>query len=133
MLTSIRWNRSGCKGNEKCQNDCGWGPSSYPAPLPPPPPPTYYEHDRCRGCSSTCQHTPPLLTFCDHGKWLYYVQIPKSIHLGEFVNNPDLLRLYSESNLELDADGISGRCCLSDKARLDLSRLNAVIMPINHK
>lgn len=129
-MTSIIY-RNSCRGNEKCQSDCGWGPVPLPQPQPIPPP--YYENDRCRGCGPSCQYNTPLLTFCDHGKWLYYVQIPKTIYLGDFVNNPDLLYLYTDSNLELDADGISGRCCLNDKARLDLSRLNAIIMPINHK
>lgn len=70
---------------------------------------------------------------CEPGKWLYYVQIPKSIYLSDFVSNPDLLKLYTESNLEVDANGMSGRCCLNDKTRLDLSRLNAALMSVDKK
>lgn len=129
MLSLIQC-RSSCRGNDRCQNDCGWAPPGW---IPPPPPPQY-ENDRCRGCSSSpCQNSPPLLTYCEHAKWLCFVQIPRNIYLADFVGNSELLRLYQDSNMELDADGISGRACLSDKTRLDLSRLNAVVMPIHHK
>lgn len=73
---------------------------------------------------------PSLLTKCESGKILYYVQVPKNITLNDFVSNSDLIRVYNESNLDLDLNGISGRACLNDKTRFDLQRLNATIQPI---
>lgn len=108
--------------------DCGGNKQPY---VP------YVEPDRCRGCNSGCPgNSPgnsPLILRCEPGKWLYYVQIPKNIYLSDFVSNPDLLKLYTESNLEVDANGMSGRCCLNDKTRLDLSRLNAALMSVDKK
>lgn len=113
-------NRYTCNGNDKCMDECS-GPK---IPINPP-------IDRCHSCSPGCTNIP-LITACEPGKWLYYVQVPKTIVLNDFVSNPDLLQVYTDSNLELDANGISGRACLSDKTRLDLTRLNSTIMPITY-
>lgn len=112
--------RNNCYGNDKCVMECGK--------------PIIIEPDRCRGCNQNCPgNQPPLIWRCEPGKSLYYVQIPKNIFLSDFVSNPDLLRLYMDSNLEIDANGISGRVCLNDKTRLDLIRLNAILMSVDRK
>lgn len=84
--------------------------------------------DRCSGCN--VYGDDPILTHCDTGKWLYYVQVPKNISVNDFVSNADLLNLYTNSNLDLDSNGISGRACLNDRTRSDLQRLNATIQAV---
>lgn len=112
--------RNNCYGNDKCVMECGK--------------PIIIEPDRCRGCNQNCPgNQPPLIWRCEPGKSLFYVQIPKTILLSDFVSNPDLLKLYMDSNLEIDANGISGRVCLNDKTRLDLIRLNATLMSVDRK
>lgn len=112
--------RNNCYGNDKCVMECGK--------------PIIIEPDRCRGCNQNCPgNQPPLIWRCEPGKSLYYVQIPKTIFLSDFVSNPDLLKFYMDSNLEIDANGISGRVCLNDKTRLDLIRLNATLMSVDRK
>ncbi|XP_031632095.1 uncharacterized protein LOC116346287 [Contarinia nasturtii] len=110
--------RTNCNGYEKCVNECGTHRDNY------------YENDRCHGCQIQCPNNRPLLRHCEPGKWLYYIQVPKSIVLSDFVSNPHLIELASDSNLELTADGITGRTCLNDKTRYDLNKLNAAMMPI---
>lgn len=86
--------------------------------------------DRCSGCSIYNDDSNQILTHCESGKWLSYVQVPRNISINDFVSSPNLLGLYSNSNLELNPNGISGRACLNDTIRFDLQRLNATIQPI---
>lgn len=111
--------RNNCNGNDKCVNDCN-GNRGY----------NNNEYERCRGCQG---NNSPFLNYCEPGRWLYYVQIPKNILLSDIVSNAELIRLYYDSNLELEPNGISGRACLNDKTRLDLTRLNAAILPVQYK
>lgn len=103
--------RYNCNGNYQCINECS-------AP----------RVDRCSGCN--VYGDEPILTRCEPGKWLYYVQVPRNISINDFVSNADLLNLYTNSNLDLNSSGISGRACLNDRTRLDLQRLNATITSV---
>lgn len=111
LFSSVHWNRNSCNGNYQCINECN---------VP--------RQDRCSGCSVYNDDQP--ITHCDPGKWLYYVQVPRNISINDFVSNSDLLNLYTNSNLDLDSSGISGRACLNDRTRFDLQRLNATIQQI---
>lgn len=104
-----------CGGNYQCITECN-------APKP----------DRCSGCNTYNDDQSQLLTNCVPGNGLYFVQVPKNINMNDFVSNPSLLSLYTNSNLELDSSGISGRACLNDRSRFDLQRLNATIQPITN-
>lgn len=73
----------------------------------------------------------PILANCESGTGLYYIQVPNNISVNDFVSNADLLRVYNQSKLALDSNGISGRACLNDKVRFDLQRLNATMQPIS--
>lgn len=85
-------------------------------------------YDRCTGCATFSDSQQ--LTNCGPNKMLYYVRVPANITVSEFVSNPDLLKLYNDSNLELDGTGIAGRACLNDKTRLELQNLNATLLQI---
>lgn len=113
--------RNNCNGNDRCVSDCGGNRGGW----------NNHDVDRCHGCGGCPGNNPPQqLTHCPMGKSLYYVQIPKTISLNDFVSNPAFLQLYNESNLELDVNGISGRACLTDQNRLDLTRLGATFLPV---
>lgn len=90
--------------------------------------------NRCQSCPPGCQifGDPPVLDECESGKTLNYVQIPKTVRLNDIVSNSELLNLYLNSSLELDANGISGRACLTENARSEIVRLNASIQPITN-
>lgn len=105
--------RHSCNGNYQCINECN-------AP----------QIDRCSGCSVFNDDSNQILTNCDAGKWLYYVEVPKNISVNDFVSNTNLLSLYTNSNLELNSSGITGRACLNNNTRFDLQRLNATIHSI---
>lgn len=117
--------RNNCGGNYACINECG-GQSVSVAPV-------YVEpYNRCQSCPPGCgiQADQPVLDSCVAGKSLFYVQIPSNVTLNSIVSNADLLELYSNSKLELNANGISGRACLNNTTRFDLTQLNATIQPI---
>lgn len=89
--------------------------------------------NRCQSCPPGCgiYADPVDLDECETGKTLNFVQVPKTVTLNDIVSNSELLNLYRNSSLELDENGISGRVCLTDKARSEFIRLNASIQPVN--